>query len=41
MIDKMEKWFWVWAAFCVLLGLGLLGFIIWVIIKVMIHFKVI
>jgi hypothetical protein len=37
----MPKWFIAWIIFCIVAGLSLTGFIIWVIIKLMIHAGVI
>lgn len=40
-MDKFEKVFLGWGSFCVMVGLALTGFAIWVILKLLTHFGVI
>ena len=38
---NFEKVFWLWGIFCLVLGLSFLGFIVWVIIKLLQHWSII
>jgi hypothetical protein len=39
-MKRASQFFFAWFIFCAFLGLGVLGFLVWVIIKVMAHFGI-